>query len=96
MDNFELYKKLLGKFKGREMADELISAVNGGDTPKVIQVAHALRGTAGNLGFPILNEVTEKIEVLAKGGESSAHLIEPLNDAIKALEEAIAQLVAPA
>ena len=92
MNNLSLYMRLLGKFNGRQMTDELLTAIKGGDSDKIIQGAHALRGTAGNLGFPVLLEITEKIELLCKAGEDSSHLCEPLNEAMIALDEAINKL----
>jgi len=92
MNNLKLYMTLLGKFKGRQMADDLLNAIKTSDDTKVVQCAHALRGTAGNLGFPTLHEITEKIEKLGKAGEDASHLCKPLSESVDALLEVIAKI----
>ena len=94
MNNLALYTRLLGKFKGREMTDGLLEAIKAGDNAKAIQQAHALRGTAANLGFPVLHEVTEKIETLCKSEADCAHLCGDLDNAITSLDEAIGAFIA--
>ena len=82
MNNMGLYTTLLKKFKGRQMADELLAAIKTSDTETVTQVAHALRGTAGNLSLPKLQTVSSEIEALSKGGNDCSHLAEQLDSAI--------------
>ena len=93
MNNMALYIKLLNKFKGRQMADNLIEAAKNGDHSAVAQHAHALRGTAANLSFPRLNDITSEIESLAKASEDSLHLTAQLDSVVTDLEAAIAELV---
>ena len=93
MNNLKLYMTLLGKFKGRQMADDLLGAIKDNDSGKIVQYAHALRGTAGNLGFPTLLGVTEEIESLCKVNKDCAHLCDALNDAVVSLEENINKLI---
>jgi len=92
MNNEKLYMTLLGKFKGRQMADDLISSMEANDHSKVVQYAHALRGTAGNLGFKVLFEITSEIEKLGKASERSSHLKNSLDDAVMNLEDAILKI----
>ncbi|MCL2198027.1 MAG: Hpt domain-containing protein [Defluviitaleaceae bacterium] len=94
MDNTKLYQRLLGKFDAAKMAGDVTSAVETGDYKAVVQAAHALRGTAANLGFPVVQEVTNDIELLAKKEEDCKHLIGKLNDAVSALQGAIERLLA--
>ena len=93
MNNLKLYTTLLGKFKGRQMTDELLEAVNAGDSARAVQHAHALRGTAANLGFPVLQKVTEEIETLCKAEQSCGHLCDELDKAMIELEAAITQFI---
>lgn len=93
MNNLKLYTSLLGKFKARPMTEELLAAIGNSDYDTVVQRAHALRGTAGNLGFPILLEVTQQIETLAKSEQDSSHLCAPLNNAVDSLEVAIKRFI---
>jgi len=92
MNNFGLYTTLLKKFKGRQMMDELIVAINKNELAEVCQISHALRGTAANLSFPIVHKTVADIEKLAKNGEDSSHLIDDLKNAIDGLDAAIAEL----
>jgi len=93
MNNMALYMKLLNKFKGRQMVGDLIEAVKNGDHGAVAQHAHAIRGTAANLSFPRLNDITSEIELLAKASEDCSHLTAPLDSAMTDLEAAIAELI---
>ncbi|MCL1863227.1 MAG: Hpt domain-containing protein [Defluviitaleaceae bacterium] len=93
MDNMKLYQRLLGKFDAAKMAADVTSAVLADEYATVISAAHALRGTAANLGFPIVQEITNEIEILAKKEEDCKHLVDKLNDAISSLEGAIARLL---
>ena len=85
VNNLGLYVRLLTKFDGRKMAGEIVDAMNAGDSTLIAQKAHALRGTAANLGFPVVQKVTAEIEALCKDGQDSTHLAETLNNAIEAL-----------
>lgn len=93
MDNMKLYQRLLGKFDAAKMAADVTSASEADDYKAVVQAAHALRGTAANLGFPVVQEVTNEMELLAKKEEDSKHLVSKLNDAVTSLEGAIARLL---
>jgi len=89
MNNLKLYASLLGKFKGRQMVDDLLAAVKAGDETKAVQHAHALRGTAANLGFTVVHDVTHKIEAMCKSHGDCSALCDELDDSMTALEEAI-------
>ncbi|MCL2577600.1 MAG: Hpt domain-containing protein [Defluviitaleaceae bacterium] len=93
MGNSKLYFRLLGKFDGTKMAADIVNAIEAGDTRLIIQSAHALRGTALNLGFPVVQKVTSEIEELAKAEQESSHLTEPLNNAVTALMGSIEKLL---
>jgi len=92
MNNIKLYMKLLGKFQGRKMVDELQLAITTANHEEVAQSAHAIRGTAANLSFPTLLQITSEIESLAKENKDCSHLMEQLTVAINGLEDAIAKL----
>jgi len=93
MNNMALYMKLLNKFKGRQMTNDLIEAIKNGDHAAVAQHAHALRGTAANLSFPRINDITSEIEAKSKANEDCSHLTEQLDSAMTDLEAAVAELV---
>jgi len=94
MNNMKLYTKLLSKFKGRQMTDDLIAAMEAKDMDKVGQLAHAMRGTASNLSFPTVQKIASDIEMLAKGREDAMHLAGELDVAVTKLDECIAEIVA--
>ena len=93
MGNLKLYLRLLGRFDGAKLAGNITCAINDADEKAVIQAAHALRGTAANLAFPVVQQVAEEIESLTKAGESCAHLTKPLNEAVTSLSAAIGRLL---
>ena len=94
MNNKKLYITMLGRFKVREMAKTLADAIEANDTESIGFAAHALKGTAGNLGFPTLYEFSSNIEQQAKNGADVSEMIAPLDElavtTIKAIQEFIA------
>lgn len=94
INNLDLYKTLLKKFKGRQMTDELLDAIKINDIATIAQTAHALRGTAGNLSLPALLEVSSEIEKLGKAGQDCSHLSERLDKVMTDLEKSIEELAA--
>ena len=92
INNLPLYMRLLGKFKGRELANDLKKAVENGDKDKIIYSAHAIKGTCANLGFPIVCKVAGEIEELAKKNEGVAHLTLELDKEIENLMDTIDKL----
>lgn len=94
VNNLKLYMRLLGKFAGSQMSDDIIHAMGENDSVKIAQTAHALRGTSANLSFPELLKVTAEIEALAKKGEDCSHLVEPLKTAMSDVDGAIQKLLA--
>ena len=94
MGNVAIYAKLLTKFNGRQMVNNLLESILEGDNKKIIEHSHALRGVASNLSFPTLHEVVDEIESLAKRDMDSTHLITRLGKAIDALEKVIEAFLA--
>ena len=85
--------RLLGKFKGRELASDLKNAVELGDREKIVYSAHAIKGTCSNLGFPIVSRVAGDIEELAKKNEDASHFIGELDAEIENLMNMIGKLM---
>jgi len=75
MNNKKLYVSMLTRFKLDEMAAALLEAIASGDHEKIVFAAHALKGAAGNLGLPTLQECTGVMEHLAKEKKDVAHLV---------------------
>ena len=94
INNLPLYVRLLGKFKGRELADDLAMAVSGGDSEKIIYSAHALKGTAANLGFLAVCKVASDIELHAKSNKDASHLLPELSKVINDLMAQIEKFIA--
>ena len=93
MQNMKLYLRLLDKFDGKKMAESVSQAVATGDVVEIVQAAHALRGTAANLGFPVVLLIAEEIEILAKSGKDCEHLLTQLEDAAVSLSASIDSLI---
>ena len=93
MNNEKLYFKLVGKFDGMKLKNDLTQAIEAKDTKAIIHVSHALRGTAANLGFGVVHKVAGEIEDLCKSEENYDHLIPAINKALDALEDAIGRLL---
>ena len=96
INNLPLYVRLLGKFKGRELADDLARAVEGGDPDKIIYSAHALKGTSANLGFLSVCKIAGDIESMAKSSEDATHMLPELSKVINDLMTHIEKFLAEA
>jgi len=92
MNNMTLYMKLLGKFKGREMADTILNAIKLMNFDDIATATHALRGTAANLSFPNVYRITSEIEEIAKSKQDCSHLANILDEAVNSLEDCISKL----
>ena len=96
INNLPLYIRLLGKFKGRELAQNLADAVKSGDPEKIIYSAHALKGTSANLGFPVVCKVAGDIEALAKSNQDATELLPELSLVIDDLMNQIEKFISEA
>jgi HPt (histidine-containing phosphotransfer) domain-containing protein len=94
MGNMNLYTRLLGKFNGTKMAEDIAAAVKAGDTKGAAQAAHALRGTAANLGFPLVRKITEEIETRSKKEEDCNEFLPEMEAVTASLSDAIARFLA--
>jgi HPt (histidine-containing phosphotransfer) domain-containing protein len=93
MNKEAIYLRLLGKFKPREMAEDLIAKINTGDAEEIRNAAHALKGSSANLAMPVISQAALLIEEEAKGGRTGAEHIPALTDALEALEVKIKELL---
>ncbi|MCL1877431.1 MAG: Hpt domain-containing protein [Defluviitaleaceae bacterium] len=89
MGNMSLYARLLSRFDGRKMSENIITAIDSNDEKALGQAAHALKGTSANLGFPVIIKVVSEIDVLCREGKSCEHLKQDLIDATESLCAAI-------
>jgi len=94
LNNMKLYLSLLTRFKGRIMTDNLINAINENNSADIVQAAHALKGTAANLGFTAMYKITEIIEAAGKNGESCTGYVTELESTFEELDAAIKKLTA--
>ena len=95
MGNRRLYRKLLGDF-GRECRDAgplLHDACAGEDFHQIDQLAHRLKGAAGNLGATQVQEAALALETLAKDATPRASELQTCRRVLEeALESALAAL----
>lgn len=52
--------------KGGSDLDMLQSALDQGDTEKILEAAHSIKGASGNLGFMEIYEVAKNVELNAR------------------------------
>ena len=86
-----LYEELLQRFKADERYAKLVAALESGNVEEAFQMGHALKGTAGNLGFSRFYEaLTPLVEFLRKADLTSAKAsLSPVQEAYDSLLEAI-------
>ncbi|MDO5786397.1 MAG: Hpt domain-containing protein [Phascolarctobacterium sp.] len=86
-----LYEELLERFKVDERYGRLLAAMAAEDQEEAFQMGHALKGTAGNLGFTrFFDALVPLVESLRTGDLALAKASLPaVEEAYKALVEAI-------
>jgi len=94
MNNLKLYLRLIEKFDGAKMAGAVTCAIDAGDEKATVAAAHALKGTAANLGFSVVKKITGDIEALIKEGMDCSILAQPLTEAMASLAGSIGRLLA--
>ena len=92
INNMPLYLRLLGKFKGRELADNLAGAVKNGNIDEIVYAAHALKGTCANMGFLEVCKIAGDIEVMVKAAQDPVKLLDALNEKTEILVDLIEKL----
>ena len=102
MNNRTLYNRLLGNFKGREMTEEIISAIKEKDWERAKIGAHTLKGVASNLAIHLMSDTVDELEakiiiVKEKGGETNGEIssyIPILEECLTTVENAIQEILA--
>ena len=94
VNNKKLYLRLVGKFDGKKMIQDIVENVKAKDHTKSAHATHALRGTASNLGFTHIGNIASEIENLCKKEEDASHLLDSLIEAGDILTEKITQVLA--
>jgi two-component system sensor histidine kinase/response regulator len=76
MNNKNLYKKLLDKFRAGygDFGDKIVAAFGGGNFEDAVHLSHTMKGLAGNLGATALQEASLALEQIAKGGTKTPEL----------------------
>jgi len=87
--NAELYRKLLLSFRRKQAGavGEIRAARDAGDTETATRIAHTLKGVAGNLALPDVEQAAREVEAAFRAGESPAlgDLQYALADVVEAL-----------
>ncbi len=97
--NKRLYAKLLLQVAAEAPAlqEKLAAAVMAGDATAVREIAHSLKGSAGNLAITPVAKAAEQLELAAKSGDFSSlftHL-DALEQALQNFRETVSGLEAP-
>ncbi len=87
----ELYEELLAHFKKSPRYKDMVQAIEANDASQAFQLAHALKGTAGNLSFKRLFDAMQPVvEALRAGDVQLAKENLPVvTEAYKTLVEAL-------
>ena len=94
VNNKMLYRRLLGKFSGRQMVEEINEQVSKGDYAAAATTCHALKGLAANLAMHPMAEVTASLEERLKNNEKPEEdLLSDLNNKLEAVEKAVSELL---
>ena len=92
MNNKTLYKKLLTSFKGRELVDGIIDAINNNNKEEVVKNVHNLKGVAANLAIAALADVSVQIEASLKSDEALDGFIPILLEKLEKVEAEIKKI----
>ena len=92
----ELAVEIIGIFREQipKLLGDIQNAVETGDTVKLQQAAHTLKGASGNVGALMIYEVALFLETVGENNEmfQAADLLEKLKTAVQAFEQATVHL----
>lgn len=94
VNNKKLYLRLLKKFSGRKLTEDIFEFSAQGNTEEAVKTCHSLRGAASNLAMNPLAEVILQIEKKLAAGESAEDLFPALRENLEAVEKAIEEILA--
>jgi len=87
--NIDRYQKLLAQFcvQYRDIASRLHKLFEDGNINELVHIAHALKGSAGNLGATKVHEAAMHLETITQEGDAMAIMqaIDVLSDALQPL-----------
>lgn len=74
MNNKKLYQKLLDKFIAgySDYASKIRAVIDAKDLPEGVQLAHTMKGLAGNLGATALQDASRDLEMKFRENDPSA------------------------
>jgi HPt (histidine-containing phosphotransfer) domain-containing protein len=93
MNNKTLYIKLLTSFKGRELVDGIINAINNNDKEEVSKNVHNLKGVSANLAIVALADVSVQIEASLKSDEALDSFVPVLLEKLEKVEAEIKKII---
>jgi two-component system, sensor histidine kinase and response regulator len=75
--NKRLYRDLLVQFAAKQSGvnSQLMAAIDSGDTKLAEQIAHTVKGVAGNIGLGIVFTVAEKLERAIREASVAIHVV---------------------
>jgi len=91
--NMSLYKRLLGRFVDGDLYDELVKALQSGDTEESTRQAHSLKGVSANLSLVKINTLSVELEKLVKENADYSSCLAELKQAYENTLEIIAELL---
>lgn len=96
MNNKKLYQKLLDKFvAGYSDYDAKVKQViDSHDMAEGVQLAHTMKGLAGNLGATSLQDVSKELEMLFRAGDAGADFETPFAKFSEELRKALDEIKA--
>jgi len=90
----KLFFSLLGRFKVEDLTTALIEAIRTSDFQSADEHAHALKGTAANLGLLQLQEAAAEVELHVRNKTECLHLIDKITDAAEMYKKCMEALTA--
>jgi HPt (histidine-containing phosphotransfer) domain-containing protein len=93
VNNVKLYHRLLTKFSGRQMVEDLVRAAGNGNFEEAANACHALKGMAANLAMHLLADITARVEKQLLAGVFPEDLMAELYENLEAVEKAIEEIV---
>jgi HPt (histidine-containing phosphotransfer) domain-containing protein len=74
--NKAIYVRMLKLFLAGEEINNFEAAINGGDLKEAANIAHAIKGVAGNLSLTKLYELSAQLMAKLRAGERNEAMIE--------------------
>ena len=92
-NNTALFKRMLQLFLQSEEFPSFERELSDGNLERAAEIAHAIKGMTGNLGFPMLFETSSELMTQLRQGIADQALLEKYRDAVEKTTAIVGRII---